>query len=453
MISVLLGCVELDDSVDSESLPTDSAADIAEPGPPAMPFPPDAVDLDGTAGHVRFALSALPATHDVGGAKIAGYGYDGVAPGPVLRAQVGDEVTVEFHNGLDSPTTLHWHGMSVPNEMDGVEHVQTPIPPGAGFTYTYTATSSGTFWMHPHVDTDRQVDLGLYAAIVVTEPAEPVADQDIVLVFDAWAEAESGLGATDDHTPPDPRTQVWTVNGAVGPIWTLQPAQTVRARLLNASNTSYLSLSWPGARLLASDQGLAASSSDVEGLVLAPGDRAEVEVLAGGGTVEVTTAMWSPAGGASFGDPRSLFSVVGGDAEPGLPLSFAFSGAVPSIDPGRTDLLYTLQGGAPDEDWLINGEAWPDVTVGHVALDADVIIEVRNLSATSHPFHLHGHPFEVLSVAGVAPAVRRYEDTLDVPIRAAVRLRLTADNPGAWLIHCHLLGHEEGGMMTELVVE
>ena len=286
----------------------------------------------------------------------------------------------------------------------------------------------------------------------MTEPTEPQADHDVVLVFDAWGEAESGVGAADDHTPPDPRTQVWTVNGAVSPVWTLEPAQSVRARLLNASNTSYLSLSWPGARLLATDQGLSASPAAVEALVLAPGDRAEVEVLASGGTVEVSTAMWSPAGGASYGEPRTLLTVVGGEDGP-EPLAFVFSGAAPSIDPGRTDLLYTFSGGAPDEDWLINGEAWPDVTAANVELEADVIIEVRNLSATSHPFHLHGHRFEVLSVGGVASPARRFEDTVDVPIRSTLRLRMTADNPGQWLVHCHLLGHEEGGMMTELVVE
>ncbi|MSQ02058.1 MAG: multicopper oxidase family protein [Myxococcales bacterium] len=453
MILALLGCVEPDVADDAHPFLADTAAEPGDQGPTVLPFPVDAKDLDEAEGRVRFALAAQLTTHDVGGVTIAGYGYDGLTPGPVLRARVGDEVTVELHNALAAATTLHWHGMHVPNAMDGVERVQAPILPGAKFTYRYTATSSGTFWIHPHVDTDRQVDLGLYAVVVVTAPAEPVSAHDVVLVFDAWAEVESGLGAVDDHTPPDPGTQVWTVNGAVSPVWTLEPAATARVRLLNASNTSFLSLNWPGARLLATDQGLAAAPGLVDGLVLAPGDRAEVEVLAGQGTVPVTTSMWSAAGGASYGDPRTLLTVVGGDGEPGQPLAFSFSGAAPSTDPGRTDVLYTFAGGAPGEDWLINGEAWPDVTATHVALDADVIIEVRNLSATSHPFHLHGHRFEVLSVDGVSPASQRHEDTIDVPIRAAVRLRLMADNPGAWLVHCHLLGHEEGGMMTELVVE
>ena len=188
-------------------------------------------------------------------------------------------------------------------------------------------------------------------------------------------------------------------------------------------------------------------------LVLAPGDRAEVEVDAGAGAVDVTTALWSAAGGASYGDDRVLFSVEGGESAPAAPLDFVFSGAAPSLDPGTTELLYTFAGGAPDTDWLINGEAWPDVTVQHVALGAEVFIELRNLSATNHPFHLHGHRFEVLSIDDAAPEWARWEDTLDLGIRSVVRLRLPANNPGEWALHCHLLGHEQGGMMTQLNVE
>jgi FtsP/CotA-like multicopper oxidase with cupredoxin domain len=133
--------------------------------------------------------------------------------------------------------------------------------------------------------------------------------------------------------------------------------------------------------------------------------------------------------------------------------AWPFTGAAPSADPGRTDVIYVFSGGAEGEDWLINGEAFPDVTVQSVALGGSAVIEVRNLSATEHPFHLHGYRFEVLSVNGEPPATHTVEDTVNVPIRAALRLLLVADNPGDWMAHCHLLQHAEDGMMSVLRVE
>ena len=103
-------------------------------------------------------------------------------------------------------------------------------------------------------------------------------------------------------------------------------------------------------------------------------------------------------------------------------------------------------------EWLMNGETFPNVTVEEVALNSEVIIEVRNLSPSEHPFHLHGHGFEVLSIDGVAPAYRTFEDTVNVGIRQRLRLKLTANNPGFWMTHCHILPHAGHGMMTVLRV-
>ncbi|GDX81769.1 copper oxidase [Deltaproteobacteria bacterium] len=458
---LLVGCVEssgpavpadTDTGASGETGGSGDSTVTPEPRP-ELTFPADAEDLDAAAEVVQLTLTAGSAFRTIDGESVLRYAYNGVSPGPVIRANVGDTVIVDFENALDDPSTVHWHGLAVPNAMDGVSWVQDPVPAGGVFSYTFTATDPGSFWYHPHVDVAHQVDLGLYGMVVVADPTEPVADYDVVLVFDALDEVEEGEGAADDHTPPDPRTVRWTVNGVESPGWTLAPGSRSRARLLNASNTSYLAISWPGARLIGGEQGLLAAPSLVEGLVLAPGDRAEVEVDAGAGAVDVTTALWSAAGGASYGDDRVLFSVEGGESAPAAPLDFVFSGAAPSLDPGTTELLYTFAGGAPDTDWLINGEAWPDVTVQHVALGAEVFIELRNLSATNHPFHLHGHRFEVLSIDDAAPEWARWEDTLDLGIRSVVRLRLPANNPGEWALHCHLLGHEQGGMMTQLNVE
>ena len=141
-----------------------------------------------------------------------------------------------------------------------------------------------------------------------------------------------------------------------------------------------------------------------------------------------------------------------GSGEPTLP-AWDLDGALPSPDPGTTDLLFTLQGDPETQEWMINGEQFPYITVPALALDTEAVIEVRNLSAAEHPFHLHGHAFEVLSVDGTPPTWKTVEDTWNVRIRETVRLRWVADNPGDWMAHCHILPHLHGGMMTVITVQ
>ena len=236
------------------------------------------------------------------------------------------------------------------------------------------------------------------------------------------------------------------------PVLPATAGERIRVRALNASNTSYLALRWPDMRLLATDQGRLGAPETPDLVVLAPGDRAELE-WGVAESFDVETLLWVAAGGEAIGDARRLLSVaVDTPGAAPAPLVWPAGDTTPAADPPYTDLLYVFQGGGVG-DWLINGEAWPNVTARTAALGADTIIEVRNLSSTNHPFHLHGQRFEVLSVNGVPVPARRVEDTVDVGIRETVRLLLRADNPGDWLLHCHLLGHEEGGMMTVLTVE
>jgi FtsP/CotA-like multicopper oxidase with cupredoxin domain len=125
----------------------------------------------------------------------------------------------------------------------------------------------------------------------------------------------------------------------------------------------------------------------------------------------------------------------------------------PAVDPGGFDAAYTFHGDPHSDVWLMNGEAYPDITVQSIPLEQASIIEVRNVSATAHPFHLHGMFFEVLSVNGVVPEHRVIEDTIHVGLYETVRLRVEPLNPGDWMAHCHILPHAHGGMMQVLRVE
>ncbi|MEZ4464346.1 MAG: multicopper oxidase family protein [bacterium] len=425
----------------------------ARVAPLALPAP--APDLDPAPDAVRVRLTAERTSE----APLR-YAYNGQRPGPVIRANVGDRLTVELTNGLPAPTTIHWHGVQVPWAMDGVPWMSAPVPAGGQFTYEFNLLHPGTFWYHPHFDTEKQVDAGLYGLLIVDDPAEPAADDEVLLVFDADDEHRP---ATDDLPDGDPgrpahghggRAAHWTVNGEPGPVqWTGRGGQRVRVRMLNASNTGYLALTWPGLRQIAGDQGLLPAPQTPDVVVLAPGDRAEFEWLLGREGFTLDRLPWSLNGGRTYAEAEPLVDVVvEAPADAPAPLALPYPGGAPSADPPYSDLIYTFSGSDRTGIWLINGERFPDVTIDSVAVGQRPVLEIRNVSASHHPFHIHGMRFEILSIDGAPPPYRRVEDTIDVGIRQRVRVQLWPDEPGDWMAHCHLLPHADDGMMTVLRV-
>lgn len=408
--------------------------------------PTEATDLDPAADVVRVALSAARL---VDGAPYI-YAYNGVNPGPTIRANVGDTLIVELTNDLDDPTTIHWHGVAVPFAMDGVTWMRDPVMPGETFTYRFVLPVAGTFFYHPHFDTKSQVEGGLYGALVVRDPAEPTPDVDIVLVVDAVDELLAG-GHARGHGK---RTTRWRVNGVEDAELSVLGGSTVRARIVNASNAGFLALRWPNIRHIASDQGLLPALETPDRLLLGPGDRADVELLVGRDDFTIVTEPYSLNGGEKWGDAEPLVRVtVDTPAAAPAPLAWPFPGGVVTANPGHVDIVYAFAGSDRTRQWMINGERFPNVTIESIPLGEVAIVDVLNLSPTEHPFHIHGLRFEVLDVNGAAPARRTIEDTINLKIRDRVRLRVEADNPGDWMTHCHILPHADDGMMTVLRVE
>lgn len=476
----------------SGSTSSSSASNPDDTGQP-MRFPADAVDLNPDPDIVEIALRPQRHLYQVGYRTVQGYGFNGQVPGPTIRMQKGQLLRVRYENGIDAPSTVHWHGVDAPFEMDGVTWKGKPIMPGESFVYEFRVQQSGTFWYHPHFDTQRQVDLGLYGALVVSDPAEPRADYDLVMFFDVWNEIEGshisperpsggGGGDSGDHgghgqghfagsTPwqddghgdhgegpgpgQTPGKVVWSVNNQIQPKLVLPEGKSVRARMINVSNMGYLKLyGLPGQRI-ASDQGLLAAPMSPEGLLLTPGDRADIGGIEG--VVEVKNRQYSMFGPGVDVLPESLrypvFSIEAGRPGSAPALAYPFSYQKPSEDPLVTDVLYTFQGDPRTGSWSINGERFPNITVKSIPLGKRSHIELRNISGSEHPFHMHGHPFEVLSVDGVAPLFRRIEDTWNVKNLQRVRIAVDAYNPGDWMTHCHILSHAEEGMMTVLRAE
>jgi FtsP/CotA-like multicopper oxidase with cupredoxin domain len=438
---------------DSGSESTTGEPDLPLPDErPELRSPAEAEDLDPDPNIVRVALTAAPLTYEVAGETIEGWAYNGQIPGPTIRVERGDTLIVEFHNGLDDDTTIHWHGLHVPIEMDGAIHSGPgPIAPGQDFVYTFEIDQAGTYWYHPHIDSDRQVDLGLYGVIIAEDPADPLPDRELVVVFDSWGEYE--LDESDHDHGLDGANIQWTANGLIDPVFPASAGERIRVRMVDVANAGYLDLRSPDLRWIGSDQGLLPDLAEPDSVVLAPGDRMDGEWLIGEG-FDVTALPYSLLGAPALGEDVRLFEVtVDTPGEPPAALDFPFEGAEPTPDPGFTDIVYAFHGDPHTGKWTINGELFPDITMETLPLGQWSVIELRNISQSAHPFHLHGHAFEVLTIDGIAPEYRVFEDTFDVAPYSIVRLGLLANNPGEWMAHCHILPHAEGGMMTMLMVE
>ena len=414
--------------------------------------PAMAIDLDPDPNVVHVSLVAEPLTYTVGDQTIQGYGYNGQVPGPTIAAKEGDRVIVDFVNGLDTGTTVHWHGLHVPFEMDGVVWQGAPVAPGESYRYEFVLNQHGTYWYHPHFDTERTLDLGLYGAILVEEADAPDVTEDVILVFDQWSENES-KEMVMDHGDVDGAVRTWTVNGAVEPTFVVESGSVVRGRLINVANGAYLRLRWPEMVLIGGDQGRLEAAREVSEVLLAPGDRVEVIWRVGQDGFTMESLPHTMLGGAAYGDARAVATIEpqGSTARPSMP-DIAFAQRPPSPLPGYTDIVYVLQGNSSNGYWLINGEVFPNVTIQELDLGADAYIEVRNVSSSEHPFHMHGYGFEVVARNGVSPEHRQMEDTINVSLYETVLIRLIADNPGDWMVHCHIQAHQYGGMMTVLRV-
>ena len=263
------------------------------------------IEPDPSSGELKTTLDATVLSTPT--STLLRYGYNNMSPGPTLLAPVGTTLSIDVSNSMDMPTTVHWHGAGAPNEMDGTPRVQDPIQPGETFAYRFPLESAGTFWYHPHFDTARQVDLGLYGMLIVYDPNEPQPDERLVLIFDS-AEENQPRESVEDHRHIDGHTMHWLINGTEQDTFSVGSGAVVRGHLLNASNAGYLQLSSPSMRILAHDQGYQGMEYATP-LILGPGDRAEVEWLPGTDPILVDNKPFSLNGGDTYMESETLFSL------------------------------------------------------------------------------------------------------------------------------------------------
>jgi FtsP/CotA-like multicopper oxidase with cupredoxin domain len=388
---------------------------------------------------------------------VAGYGYNGQVPGPVIEARQGQPLEIRFTNRLAEPTLIHWHGLRIPAEMDGTQATQRPVQPGETFTYRFTPPDAGTFWYHPHLNETQQLEKGLYGALIVRGDDEPVVDREQVLVFDdlkldkrGQLAPFGGLKQRHDGREGDARL----INGRIEPELTIAAGQIERWRIINASSARYLRLSLGGApfRIIGTDGGLIEAPVEVTEVLLPAADRVDILVgpFAEGTVLAVESLRYNRMTMGKRGTERFGTLRVGPPKPSVAVIPERLRTIAPLVDedaaPTRTVKMsvgFSIRRGM---DFLVNGETHHHdrpVQVGELQ-----VWDVVNTSLMDHPFHLHGFFFQVLSVNGQAPAWRSWEDVVNLPPRSTTRIAwMPDDRPGSWMYHCHILEHHEAGMM------
>lgn len=435
---------------------------------------PKTVTEDGPT-HV-YALTAAPAVLPLlDGRPLAVWAYDGQVPGPILRGVVGERLRVHFTNALPIDTTVHWHGVRVPNAMDGAPGVtQAPIHPGESFDYEFVPKDAGTFWFHPHLRSSEAIERGLFGVLIVEDRDPPPYTRDVVWVLDDWRLGPDG--AIDPHfvTPHDLMHDgrwgnVVTVNGHVRETLDVRPGERFRLRLVNTANGRVFAPDFSAlhAVVIAVDGMYAARPLPPTGFEIAPGNRLDLDVTippdAAGTTLAIVDRFTR--------EPFALASirVAGAPVEtPRFPSPAhatvpAWTDAL-AVPPAHTFELTAQRGGPYGIAWTLNGQAYVEPATfdpndhahhGSVPFARDRFQRVRfvNASYRLHPMHVHGMFFKVLARNGVAVDEPYWRDTALVHVQETLDVGLVPLDPGRWMLHCHILEHADSGMMTTVVVE
>lgn len=452
-----------------------AACGEAMPRPP-LPPPVPLTDINPDPRIVEVELVAgLSSTEYLPGkpAQVWAYrdgakpGSVGTVPGPLLQAQVGDQIIVHLRNELPVETTVHWHGLRVPGPQDGSMAAQAPIPAGGTHEYRFTALDPGSYWYHPHIAADEQIERGLYAPMIIDGGAELKVAADRYLVLDDVK--LRGDGQLDENVDPldvmlGRPGNVLLVNGVREPRLQVAAGTQERWRLVNTANGRYFNLSLPGHRfyVIGWDGGLLPVPYVRDSLLIAPGERYEVLVTfdqPGTGALSLQNLYYDRGHNIPDPGPKDLLHIVYGPAGPPpspLPSVLAQPSSLPIHDatPVRTFVLREQEdpaGGAAS--FSINGNRWP-AGAPLMARSGDLEIwEIEANPEMDHPFHLHGMFFQVLSIDGIPPTVPwGWKDTVNVPRKSKLRFAVRLDPPGNWMFHCHILEHAERGMMGELQI-
>ncbi len=442
------------------------------------------------------------------------YTYNGMVPGPVIKTNIGDTLIVHFTNNLPEPTTIHWHGLRVPADMDGSTLSQHPVQPGQSFRYEFTVEDPSLFWYHPHVRTDVQVEMGLAGALLVSDDIgqphlKSLNDirQDILILDDIRIEASGEISPEGDGK------LLWLVNGLELPKMEVVSGEPLRWRLVNIANERSMRIEVPEHKLIrvGGDGGLLEKAiTGLDDVTLVPGERADIVLTPVGEPGNELIVYRKKSGTSNARVPlMTLVFIEGGSSERPvdtltLPETLRTIEAIDISD--AIEQTFEFSHGTPDDEgnvrFLINGKTFSELTPQD-APDAKIgetqVWNLLNTTAIDHPFHLHGFFFQVLETitrdakgklieTTPAPYLEN-KDTVDLPRRpgmsgtsTTVKIAVSFDassgrtteetvayggldaiisadldrdlrgRSGGWLFHCHILPHATRGMMSYVEV-
>lgn len=484
--------------------PTTPSAQLT-PGPSGGTRTPTARPTAVRAYRVETVVSEL----ELGSHRVRTFTYNGQLPGPELRVREGEALRVVVDNRLPEPTTIHWHGIPVPNAMDGVPDVtQSAIAPGTQFTYEFVVPVAGTYFYHTHVG--LQLDRGLYGALIVEPRQETLSyDREVTLVLDDWLDGIAGtpedalrqlVGAGHDShgmghgtLPMTPGMNTMPGMGTISGMGTMpgmpgwsppevtpdlvyplylingrsvdapfefagKRGELLRLRLINAASATIFRVALVGHRLrLVQVDGQPIEPLEGDALRIGMGERYDVLVQldnpgvwplvawAEGTNATALAVLRYEGSGGSLSPITTRPAELAGELLHGLRVRSANTGSAPFTP--DLELPVILSGGMGQYVWTIDGQAYPNAEPIHVKLGQRVRFRLQNMTMMPHPMHLHGHFFRV----GQSPqgALR---DTVLIDPMQEVMIDWEADNPGQWAFHCHHLYHQETGMMRIIEV-
>lgn len=454
-----------------------SSPDTAQP-PPGEPLAQPA-ELRSANGRLQLRLDAARSPVQIGGRSANALSYNGGTPGPTLRLKPGDRLGVTLHNGLDDPTNLHVHGLHVSPESNG-DNPFVMVEPGASFDYDYHLPADhppGPYWYHPHHHglVADQIFGGLYGAIIVEDPDPIEVSQERVLVIsDITLDALGNIpGVSPMEQMLGREGELVLINGQLNPLLNARPAERERWRIVNACVSRFLRLRLDGQRLqlLGIDSGRFRTPEVVEEVLLAPGNRADLLVTMVAGTAVLRTLAYDRggAGGMMGGGerPRSA-TPAGGASLATLTVAGAPAASAPEIpaqsEPrdlrgaavtAQRELTFAMGmggmmgGGGGMMSFTINGREFAANRVD-TTVEAGSVEEwtLNNTSPMDHPIHLHVWPMQVTEAGGRPLDSAIWQDVVNVPARSQVRVRIAFDDfAGRSVYHCHILDHEDQGMM------
>lgn len=438
-----------------------------------LTHPPVLQNASRVPGTVEVTLTAAPARLTLRpGVTTDVFAYNGRTPGPTLEVNEGDRVVVHYRNSLPEESTIHWHGIHLPANQDG-----SPLDPVAAggqrdYVFTIPRGTAGTYWYHPHLHhgTGYQIAMGLIGAIIVRAPDDPLPSslhEKLLILADNRFRTDGSIDLPDMQSPQGRidnengrEGDVMFVTGQVMPTISIRKGEVQRWRVINASASRVYRLAIRGQTFLqvGTDGGLFERPIELREIVIANSERVELLVRGAGAAGSRTKLQSLPydryvpqTRPKDWQETRDLLTLEVSRETPAAPMTVPASlRRIPALDTTRASARQVIS----FSQGLINNRQMDmnrvDLTT---RLGATEIWQVENLVGMDHPFHLHGFQFQIIERNGKPEPYRSWKDAVNVPKHETVRFVVRFDDfPGKWMFHCHILNHEDQGMMGILEV-